>query len=618
MKLSRLLFMLPAILALSCSKVHEPTPVTDPFPFPESYTAAMDLSVKPGDSFYDYCNGAWLAAHPIPSDPSVNLGRLYNESEEAMEQRLEQLKTSVPDLGHVFSLMEKIHTQPDVERAYISAQKALMTRPKDKDEAFRQIGRLYRDGLNVGISTIPVWDKGKLAITLVPPFSFPIPTAQELEQMDLRPLETKAGEVSPIALVAEGIGIDPSAIVTENGMDLLWETIYAQTSIEDLYQMMLNAWRLYEAFADEAGLAAYNAAASQYTQLSLQKLVETVRGELNYTLSYYLQQQFIPQSLKDKYLGLTQEIQASFRKRIQAVDWMSETTRQNALEKLDNISLYVAFPDQWHKDCIPVLADCQSMAEALQRLKAGNARLLAALAGTDELFSYLITTEGLSSNGSTMYMDLTLINAAYMPNYNSVAIYPAMLMPPVMPEEGVSEACYYSVFTFIAHEFTHGFDNQGSRYDLYGKEKNWWTVADLMAFQDRKENLIRSYSNLELDPVRAPLFFCDGERTQGENIADLGGFHIALDAYIARLDQQGFTGEARKEQLRKFYESFAHLWCIQYGQEKFDVLKKSDVHSHARLRINGVVMNTDLWYELYDVTRENLLYLPKERRAYIW
>ena len=187
-----------------------------------------------------------------------------------------------------------------------------------------------------------------------------------------------------------------------------------------------------------------------------------------------------------------------------------------------------------------------------------------------------------------------------------------------MPEEGVSEACYYAAFVMIGHEFTHAFDTEGAKFDKYGKNVNWWTVADLMAFQDRKQNLIRTYSNLELDPVRAPLVFCDGERTQTENIADLGGFLAVLDAYMARLDSQGFKGESRNDQLRKFYEAYAHAWCIQYGDNKFDILKKSDLHSHARLRVNGVVMNTDLWYELYDVTRDHKLYLPEERRAYIW
>ena len=187
-----------------------------------------------------------------------------------------------------------------------------------------------------------------------------------------------------------------------------------------------------------------------------------------------------------------------------------------------------------------------------------------------------------------------------------------------MPADGMSEACYYAVFSIIGHEFTHGFDNNGAQRDKYGEEKNWWTVADMMAFQDRKQNLIRTYNSMELDPKRAPLVFCNGERTQSENIADLGGFLAALDAYMARLDQQGFTGETRNEQLRKFYEAYAHVWCVQYGQKKFDILKGSDNHAHGRLRVNGVVMNTDLWYELYNVDSNNILYLPPERRAYIW
>ena len=103
-----------------------------------------------------------------------------------------------------------------------------------------------------------------------------------------------------------------------------------------------------------------------------------------------------------------------------------------------------------------------------------------------------------------------------------------------------------------------------------------------------------------------------------ENIADLGGFLTVLDAYQARLHEQGFGGEELKNQLRKFYESYAHIWSVQYGDDKFSVLQKTDVHSHARLRVNGVVMNTDLWYDLYDVDRNNLLYLPPERRTKIW
>ena len=91
-----------------------------------------------------------------------------------------------------------------------------------------------------------------------------------------------------------------------------------------------------------------------------------------------------------------------------------------------------------------------------------------------------------------------------------------------------------------------------------------------------------------------------------------------LDAYKARLESEGYIGEVYKSQLRKFFESYADIWRVQYSNEKLATFPKKDSHSHARLRVNGVVMNSDLWYELYDVNRNNMLYLPPERRTYIW
>ena len=91
-----------------------------------------------------------------------------------------------------------------------------------------------------------------------------------------------------------------------------------------------------------------------------------------------------------------------------------------------------------------------------------------------------------------------------------------------------------------------------------------------------------------------------------------------LDAYKAHLEAQGFSGENYKEQLRKFYQAYAYNWRVQYNDAKFQILINSDIHSHARLRVNGVVMNTDLWYDLFDIDRDNVLYLPPERRTYIW
>ena len=139
-----------------------------------------------------------------------------------------------------------------------------------------------------------------------------------------------------------------------------------------------------------------------------------------------------------------------------------------------------------------------------------------------------------------------------------------------------------------------------------------------MAFEERRDLLVSCYNHLEIDPVRKPGIFSKGDLTQTEDIADLGGFLAVLDAYKARLEAEGYKGETMKEQLRKFYESYANVWRVQYSDEKLAQFPEKDVHSHARLRANGVVMNTDLWYELFEVDRNCRLFLPKERRAYIW
>lgn len=595
----------------------------DPYPYPEEYIANKDLSVDPGDSFFDYCNGTWLKNNPIPADPTKNLGGLYDAGI-VMNERIEQLKNSVPDIGKFYTMMDHIHDYSTESRDYIAAQKAKIQKPASKEEAYRTIGKMFLDGLNVlGMGVYITWDKDKLKMVLQPNGVLNNNDMQTLERLQAEELhslaETRAGgDNTVLALLAEGMGIDPALLKTTDQEMAKWEECWNYYTVDQLYEMMKDSWTMYEIYADEKGLEDYNKNRPAQNQITINTLQQNARIELGYTISYHIQQKFVPQSLKDKFLGITKEIQAALRKRIEKVEWMSETTKRNAIDKMDHYTLDVAFPDTWHLDCIPALNDCKTMVEILHRLKASNALLQTKLVGTNDTFSYRLTTIGINSNREIVPTDLTLVNASYSPSENCVTIFPAMLLPPIMPSGDVSEACYYAAFPIIGHEFTHGFDNNGSEWDKYGVKKNWWTVADKMNFEDRKAKLIRTYDNMELDPERAPLLYCDGTRTQGENIADLGGFLATLDAYQARLDQQGFTGETRKEQLRKFYESYAHLWCVQYGENKFNILKNSDVHAHARLRVNGVVMNTDMWYDLYNVNQSHTLYLPVERRAYIW
>ena len=608
MKLRSLLpAALAALIIVSCTK--EPLSATDPLPLPSGTETGKDLSIKPGDNFYDYCNGTWLKNTPIPEKSAV--GGMYAQAE-VMPERIKELRTKVPDIEKFYSLMEAASGQPEASKAFIDAQKARFPQPQTKEEAFITIGKLIAEGNPVWGTPLfqawrLVWKDGKLMGSLLPLLrssgTSDLPLSPgEIDPAQLVPIaQTKAGdEGSALSLVIKGMGMDPSLFVIDPGMAVFWD-LMGQMSLEELLTIIDNCWKYFDQFSEE-------------------ELKESARNAASfanaYTLSYHFANNFLSKEFKDKYLGITREIQASLRNRIQNVDWMSETTKSNAIDKLDHCALNVAFPDQWYEDCVAEYTDCATLAEAVYRGNRGIAEMKGKLLGSNDMFSYMLTC-AVSSTNDFIPADLTLMNAMYDPTCNAVFIYPALMLPPTLPEN-VTAAYEYAMFVIIGHEFTHGFDTSGSQYDKYGNKDDWWTVADRMAFEERRDNLVACYNHLEIDPVRKPGVYSRGDLTQTEDIADLGGFLATLDAYKARLQADGYTGETYKEQLRKFYESYAYVWRVQYSDEKLAQFPEKDVHSHARLRVNGVLMNTDLWYDLFGVDRNCKLFLPEERRAYIW
>ncbi len=596
------------VLLTSCVDIFHGS-TEDPLPMPSEIETNKDRSVKPGDSFFDYCNGSWLKSHPIPASGSI--GGLY-DADGVMNQRVDELKKSVPDIGRFYELMDHPFEHPDKAQAYFDAMKARYPKPATKEEAYTTMGKMMADGIELWSTLLMptfnlIWKDGKLMGNILPPMNMNDIQA-EMDPAEMVPVTATKADNSAMVLIIRGMGLDPSLFVSQPMFEPLWTLLEAK-SLDELWGLMTDALGFYESYVSEEEMNKHH-----LTEDNLRMIARTT---LSYTLSYHLAEQFISPAFKEKYVTITQEIQASLRRRIRQVDWMSETTKNNALDKLDSYGLFVAYPDKWYTDCVSKLSDCETLIEAIHRNNRNTVNLRAHLLGGTDQFSNEICLNMVDSNGKLIPADLTLVNAMYSPGGNCVFIYPAMLLPPILVPN-MSQAYEYANFAIIGHEFTHGFDTQGSQYDKYGNKCNWWTVADQMAFEERRENIINCYDHMELDPERAPGVYGDGNRTQTENIADLGGFLATLDAYKAHLEDDGYFGKVYDDQIRKFYESFAHLWCVQYDDKKFDILQKSDVHSHARLRVNGVVMNTDLWYDLYDVDRNNLIYLPKDRRTYIW
>ena len=321
MKLSTLLTAgLAALLIVSCTK--EPVSATDPLPLPSGAEAGKDLSIKPGDNFYDYCNGTWLKNTPIPANSAV--GGIYEQAA-AMEARVKELRTKVPDIEKFYSLKEAASGQPEASKAFIDAQKARFPQPQTKEEAFITIGKLIAEGNPVWGSTLfqawrLVWKDGKLMGNLLPLLessSVPLPPG-EIDPSTLVPIaQTKAGEEgSALSLIIKGMGVDPSLFVMDPGMAVFWD-LMGQKSLEELLTIIDNCWKYYDQFSEE--------------QLK-EEARNTAAFANAYTLSYHFAKTFLSKEFKDKYLGITREIKESLRKRIQNVDWRSATTKTNAID----------------------------------------------------------------------------------------------------------------------------------------------------------------------------------------------------------------------------------------------------------------------------------------------
>ena len=584
------------IIFFSACQKDWPVSPTDPMPFPMD--EHKDLSVSPGDDFWQYCNGTWYANTPKPESGAV--GGLYQQN--ALCAEIEKsLFTEDPSLHRYQQLMDELYANSQAARAYLAEWQARYPEPKTREEFFRTVGRMINDGLPFfGMTLNCAYVEGKLFGMLAKNGDSAQCSFAELDD-SLKPM---------VRWIAEGMEINPESLYFSDYSLFILEAGKDGTVEEMLPEMELNWANTYCFIDDEMN--------NLYKEYSADPdYVRTyARAQIAYEVSYRMAAKYVTQEQKQYYLDLIRRICDSFRNRLQLLTWMSETTKNNALDKLDKLLYFAGYPDVWYEDCVPDLSSCQSLLEAVQKLRAANVRVFKHLIGTNDIFT-LNLVYVYNPYENPFAIDLTVSNAYYIGKYNSFIILPAMMLPPIQNRD-ISEAHVYGVAEIIAHELTHAFDSEGAKYDGYGRFRNWWTVADAMAFKEEQEKLVECYNSLEYDPIEHSGVFTDGRRTLGENIADLGGFLVTLDAYIKRLREQGYFGEEFDAQLRKFYESYADMWCMKYSDEKLFSILYYDTHSHCRIRTNGVVMNTDLWYDLYGVDRNNILYLPPERRTHIW
>ncbi|MEW5812806.1 MAG: M13 family metallopeptidase [Actinomycetota bacterium] len=329
-------------------------------------------------------------------------------------------------------------------------------------------------------------------------------------------------------------------------------------------------------------------------------VVESLMGDALGRL--YVERYFPPQA-KARMDELVANLREAYRVSINTLEWMTPQTREKALAKLDKFTPKIGYPAKWRDYSSLVIARDDLYGNYRRGYTLEYDRDLAKLGGPVDRDEWFMTPQ--------------TVNAYYNPGMNEIVFPAAILQPPFFDADADDAANYGGIGAVIGHEIGHGFDDQGAKYDGDGNLVDWWTDEDRSEFGSRTKALIEQYETFTprgLDPSH----HVNGAFTVGENIGDLGGLSIALLAYRLSLGGKpapvidGLTGEQR------VFFGWAQVWRTKSREAEAIRRLAIDPHSPAEFRCNGVVRNMDAFYEAFEVSADDELYLEPERRVRIW
>ncbi|MEM9526181.1 MAG: M13 family metallopeptidase [Bacteroidota bacterium] len=315
----------------------------------------------------------------------------------------------------------------------------------------------------------------------------------------------------------------------------------------------------------------------------------------------YVDEKFPPEA-KAKAELMIANIIAAFQARIEKLDWMTEPTKQKAIEKLDKFTVKIGYPDEWE--------DYSTMEISSDKSYFENRK-----AADDWAFSKTLSEIGEPVDKGEWGMAPQTVNAYFNPLNNEIVFPAAILQPPFYDYLADEAVNYGGIGAVIGHEISHAFDDQGSRFDADGNLVNWWAEEDLEKFTERGQALADQYSAIEvLDSV-----FINGKFTLGENIGDLGGVLGAYDGLQRFYAENGRPGEIdgfTPEQ--RFFMSWATVWRTLAREDALRTQVKTDPHSPGRYRATQPLQNIDAFYEAFDIKEGDGMYLPPAERVRIW
>ncbi|MCO6665674.1 M13 family metallopeptidase [Cutibacterium avidum] len=334
------------------------------------------------------------------------------------------------------------------------------------------------------------------------------------------------------------------------------------------------------------------------------RAVDFVQSAMGEAIGKMYVARYFPPASKQRMDELVTNILAAYRQSITQLDWMGEDTRKEALEKLANFRTKIGYPDSWRD---------------FSGLQVGPGNLVDAV---QDVVSFAVnhTVEKLGKpvDPDEWMMFPQTVNAYYHPLRNEIVFPAAILQPPFFDVQADDAANYGGIGAVIGHEIGHGFDDQGSTCDGAGRLRDWWTAEDRTAFEERTKGLISQYDALVPLQLQPDGPHVNGSLTIGENIGDLGGAGIAFKALqisFAGAEPGPIDGLPWQQ---RFFLSYARIWREKQRDESLRTQIATDPHSPTEFRSNQIVRNIDAFYDAFDVTENDPMWLAPEKRVTIW
>ena len=640
--------------------------------------AGRDLAASPARDFYEYANGAYLKALEIPADRSRfgAFDKLNELSEDRMRAVVEQAaadRAASGERGQVGALYRAFMDEARLEKlgkAPLKADLAVIRAEKTRADVARTMGvslrafggsvfgaqvqpdakdpdhyAVYLGQAGLGLPDRDYYLQAQFApqkakyeayvAQMLGLAGWPKPAAAAkaivaLETEIARASWTRAQQrddnamynataVADLPKLAPGFDWTPflegagfagkvkTLVVQEKTALPQIAAIYARTPIETL-----KAWQAFW-LADQAAPflpRPFDQAHWAFRSATLDGAkVEAPRWKRGVALAdsqigealgkLYVAAYFPPES-KAKMLGLVGDIRTAMKGRIEKLDWMTPATKAKGLEKLAAVTVKIGYPDKWRDYSGLKLTDDDLYGD-VQRATAFD-------------WNFRLSRLGGPVDRGEWGMTPPTINAYYNPLGNEIVFPAAILQPPFFDPDGDMAVNYGGIGGTIGHELTHGFDDSGRRYDATGKLTDWWTADDARRFEAEATKLGKQYAGFEVLPGAK----INGDLTMGENIADLGGLLLALDAYHASLKGRpapivdGLTGDQR------VFLGWAQVWR---GKTREDAMRRqlvSDPHAPERARVDVPARNIDAFYDAFGVKAGDPMFVPPADRVRIW